>query len=187
MSRLIAEPFVSLDGVVEMSHNWTTPYFDQELAALMKASSAEKSAMLMGRNTYQEMVRYWPEISSEGDPVAGYMNRTPKYVVSDTLESLTWENSTLISGNVLQQLELLKDRPESDISIPGSAALVRSLLHAGLLDELRPLVFPVVLGSGARLFDGWDEPLAMTLTSSASLRSGVLALAYQPAGTTTEQ
>jgi dihydrofolate reductase len=109
------------------------------------------------------------------------MNNTPKLVVSHTLRSLEWQNSTLISGDVAQELRRLKEQPGTDISITGSATLVRSLLRDGLLDELRLLVHPIVVGTGKRLFEDEREPIPLKLLESKTFSTGVLYLTYGPA------
>jgi dihydrofolate reductase len=136
----------------------------------------------MGRVLYEEWAAFWPQQDPEENPIAGRMNGLPKYVVSTTLEEpLEWNNSTLIKDNVAEEINSLKQQPGKDISISGSGALVRSLLQDGLLDELRLMVHPVVVGSGKRLFEGESDQKALRLVDSKTFSTGVLYLTYQPA------
>jgi dihydrofolate reductase len=137
--------------------------------------------MLMGRRTYEQMAAYWPSMTATDDPFAEFLNTSPKLVVSTTLQSVDWQNSTLITNDVLGEVARRKQQPGKDILIPGSATLVRHLLHEGLVDELRLLLFPIVFGSGQRFFDGWTARLPLRLVESQTLDSGVLSLTYQPA------
>lgn len=117
----------------------------------------------------------------DGSGFADYMNHTPKFVVSTTLNTVEWQNSTLIKGDFRKEIIKLKEQPGKDITISGSATLVRSLLHEELLDELRLMVHPVVVGSGRRLFDDWNDQKALKLVNSQTFSTGVLDLTYQPA------
>jgi dihydrofolate reductase len=139
--------------------------------------------MLLGRVTYEEFAAFWPSQSGDDDQdITDYMNNTPKYVVSSTLEEpLEWNNSTLIKDNVAEEITKLKQQPGKDISITGSATLVRSLLADDLLDELRLMVHPIVVGSGKRLFEGENDQKALQLADSKTFSTGVLYLTYQPA------
>jgi dihydrofolate reductase len=132
--------------------------------------------------TYQEFASYWPYQNSADQPFTDYMDNTPKFVVSETLEEpLEWQNSTLIKGNVAEEIAKLKRQPGKDITILGSATLVRSLLRDGLLDELRLMVHPIVLGSGKRLFEEGSDQKVLKLADSKTFGTGVLYLTYQPA------
>src|ERR671921_2966025 len=142
---------------------------------------AALDAMLLGRKTYEEFAAYWP-YQSRDVPMVDYINTTPKFVVSTTLDRVEWENSTLIGGNVNEELTKLKQQPGKDITIIGSATLVRSLLRDDLLDELRLMVHPIVLGSGKRLFEDGGDRTALNLVDATTFGTGVLYLTYQPAG-----
>jgi dihydrofolate reductase len=181
MRKIVAGLFVSLDGVVEMPERSILPYFDDEVVELLQADQDEADTILLGRRTYEEFAAFWPRQTAEDDPFAGYINRTPKLVASRTLKAAGWQNTTLISDGVAGELARRKRQPGKSISIAGSATLVRSLLREGLVDELRLLLFPIVVGSGRHLFDDWDDELPMTLVESRPLRNGVVALAYEPA------
>jgi dihydrofolate reductase len=182
MGKIVSNFFISLDGVVESPDQWHFPYFDDEMGETIGSAMAEADAMLMGRVLYEEWAAYWPKQDPEENPVAGTMNGRQKYVVSTTLEEpLEWNNSTLIKGNVAEEIEKLKNQPGKDIVISGSATLVRSLLQDGLLDEFKLFVHPIVVGSGKRLFDGEAETKPLELVDSKTFSTGVVVLSYQPA------
>jgi dihydrofolate reductase len=183
MRKVVASELVALDGIMEAPEKWHLPYFNDEMGEAIGAAMAEADAMLFGRVTYEEFAAFWPNQSGEEDQeFADYMNNTPKFVVSTTLEEpLEWNNSTLINGDVAQEITKLKQQPGKDISISGSGTLVRSLLRDGLLDELRLMVHPIVVGSGKRLFEGGSDQQALNLVDSKTFGTGVLYLTYQPA------
>jgi len=182
MRKVTAGLFVSLDGVVESPEKWHFPYFNDEMGGAVEAAIAASDAMLLGRVTYQEFAAYWPGVSSEDEPFATHMNNTPKYVVSKTLDKAEWNNSTLISGNVAEEITKLKQQPGKNIGITGSATLVQSLLQDDLLDELGLMIHPVVVGSGKRLFQEGGGPKGLKLVDSMTFSTGVVSLTYQPAG-----
>ena len=182
MRKVTAGLFVSLDGVVESPEKWHFPYFNDEMGEAVGAAISSSDAMLLGRVTYQEFAAYWPGVSSEDEPFATHMNNTPKYVVSKTLDKAEWNNSTLISGNVAEEIIKLKQQPGKNIGITGSATLVQSLLQDDLLDELGLMIHPVVVGSGKRLFQEGGGPKGLKLVDSMTFSTGVVSLTYQPAG-----
>jgi dihydrofolate reductase len=181
MRKIVAGLFVSLDNVYEAPDQWHFPYFNDEMGEAVSSQMAAADAMLLGRVTYQEFAAYWPQQSNDDVEIASYMNDMPKFVVSNSLDSVEWQNSTLIRGDVAQELTRLKQQPGKDIAITGSGTLVHSLLRDDLLDELRLLVHPIVVGSGKRLFEGADQK-ALELVESKTFSTGVLYLTYQPAG-----
>ncbi len=149
MRKVIASEFVSLDGVFEAPDQWHFPYFDDEMGQEIGAAMAASDAMLMGRVLYEEWADFWPQQDPEKNPFAGRMNGVRKYVVSTTLEEpLGWNNSTLIKGDVAEEVSELKQQPGGDILIFGSSTLVNELMRLGLIDEYRLMVFPVLVGSG---------------------------------------
>jgi dihydrofolate reductase len=180
--KVTAGLFISLDGVVESPEKWQLPYFNDEMGETVGAAMAAADAMLLGRVTYQEFASYWPGVTSEDQPFAGYMNDTPKYVVSASLDTVDWSNSTLTKGNLAEEITRLKQRPGRNIGITGSATLVRSLLQEDLLDELVLMVHPVVVGSGRRLFTEGGDLKELNLVDSKTFGTGVVSLTYQPAG-----
>jgi dihydrofolate reductase len=178
MGRIVSNFFMSLDGVVEAPDQWHMPYFNDEMGAAIGRGMETNAAFLMGRVLYEEWAAFWPQQSDE-DPLAGFFNSQPKYVVSNSLQTATWNNTTIVSGDVSGQLRELKDRTDGDLVISGSAKLVRSLLTEGLLDELRVLLHPIVVGHGARLFED-ATPRGLELVGNEAFSTGVLNLAYAP-------
>lgn len=178
MRNVVAGVMVSLDGVVEAPEAWTGPYFGPDLGQEVGATMAQADTMLLGRKTYETFAA---SFASQSGGMADVMNNTPKLVASRTLEEATWQNTTLIKGDLAAELNRLKQEDGKNVNISGSAGLVRSLLRDGLLDELRLLVFPVLVGSGARLFDGYEGQLGLTLAESKAFETGVVSLVYRPA------
>ena len=185
MRRIVAGEFMTLDGVLERPDQWSTPYLNDEVGALIGGAVAESDAMLLGRVTYQEWQPYWPGVSAEDEPFAGFINTVPKYVVSTTLDSVdeSW-GATLLKGDVREQITALKESEGKDIAVSGCITLVQSLLREGLLDRLNLLVSPIVVGKGRRLFENADESVGLRLVDSKTLTNGVLWLSYEPAGPT---
>src|SRR6266704_940993 len=129
MRKIAAGMFVSLDGVVEAPENWTFDYFTDEIGDAITASMATADTLLLGRKTYQEFADVWPGWGMD-DPIGAFMNNTFKVVASTTLNKVEWQNSTLITGDVIEQVAKLKQQPGKNINMTGSATLVRSLLQA---------------------------------------------------------
>jgi dihydrofolate reductase len=177
MRNINAWLFTTLDGVVEAPEKWV--HSDDEMFAAIEADYALADALLLGRRTYEIFAGSWPERGSDV-PNAEWMNTTRKYVASTTLRSPQWQNTTVIEGDLAEMLTGLKAAPGKNIMVNGSATLVRSLMRAGLLDELRLFVHPVVAGSGTRLF-GDATRADLTLTHTQAYPSGVVSLTYRPA------
>lgn len=173
---------VSLDGVMGAPEAWAFPYNDREIEEVNAAGMAASDALLLGRVTYEAFAAFWPE-QPGGTPMVDYINGVPKYVVSTTLEGpLGWNNSSLIGDDVAGGVAALKRREGKDITIVGSDTLARSMLRESLLDELRLMVYPVVLGGGKRLFEGEGPPMGLELVRSRTFGNGVVSLDYRPAG-----
>ena len=185
MRKVVAVEFVSVDGVMESPEEWASSYTNDEMEEANASGMAASDAMLLGRVTYEQMAAFWSN-QSGGVPMVDYINSVRKYVVSTTLEEVGWNNSTLIRGNVAEEITRLKQQPGKDIAILGSGTLVRSLLQSDLLDELRLIVHPIVLGSGKRLFEDGGDQKALKLVDSKTFSTGVLYLTYQPDGKETE-
>ena len=182
MRKVVVSELVSLDGVMGSPQEWAFSYSDDEMEQANASGMAASDALLLGRATYQEFASYWPYQNSADQPYTDYLNSTPKFVVSTTLEEpLEWQNSTLIKGNLAEEITELKRLPGKDITIIGSAALVQSLLADGLLDELRLMVHPLVLGGGKRIFEDGGDQKALELLDSKTFDTGVLYLTYRPA------
>ena len=178
MGKIVSNFFISLDGVVEKPDQWHFPYFDDEMGEAVGKGFETTQALLMGRVLYDEWAGYWP--ASTDEPVASIMNKMPKYVVSTTLQDATWHNTSVIGDDVTARIQELKDTTDGDVTLSGSATLVRWLLANRLLDELRLLVHPIALGHGQRLFE--DTPTQpLRLVSHETFSTGVLNLAYAPA------
>jgi len=180
--KVVAWELVSLDGVMQSPEEWAFSYSNDEMAEANASGMAASDAMLFGRVTYEEFAAFWPYQNSADPPFTDYLNSVPKFVVSTTLEEpLEWQNSTLIKGNVAEEIRELKRQPGKDITILGSGTLVRSLLQDDLLDELGLMVHPVVLGSGKRLFEEGGDQKSLELVDSKTFGTGVLYLTYRPA------
>jgi dihydrofolate reductase len=193
--RIVISEFISLDGVVQapggenedtdgdFRHGgWSMPFFD---AAVMGAAIGEISerttALLQGRRTWQVMAEAWP--NRAGDPFADWMNSVQKYVVSDSLSAadLAWKPTTIIrSGDLVAKVTELRQQPGGDISVMGSATVVRALLAADLVDELNLMIEPIVLGGGKTIFPLDRRSRSFTLTSTATASTGVLVCRYEP-------
>ncbi len=176
MRRIIVSEFVSLDGIMEQP-SWTFPYWNDEVMQFKIDEDKVTDTLLLGRVTYQEFSMVWPDSKDEG---AERINGMPKYVVSTTLDNhLTWNNSRLISGDIIDGIKQLKAEDGQDILVYGSATLVETLMQHDLIDEYRLLVYPVVLGKGKRLFKD-DTAATLKLIETRPLSSGVVGLVYEP-------
>jgi dihydrofolate reductase len=188
MGRIVVTEFVSLDGVIEdpggaedFRHGgWSFAFNRGEEGDKFKLDETLASeALLLGRRTYEGFAAAWP--SRDGE-FADKFNSMPKYVVSSTLDSPDWTNTTVLSGDAEGEVAKLRDEQSGDIVVHGSARLVQTLLEAGLVDELRLMVFPVVLGSGKRLFGETSDKRPLRLVDARTVGDGVSILVYQPAG-----
>jgi dihydrofolate reductase len=182
MRKVVAAEFMSLDGVMESPDKWHFPYFDKEMGEAVGEGFAASDTMLMEWVNYEEWAAYWPQQDPEENPIAATMNGRRKYVVSTTLEEpLEWSNSTLIKVNEFaEEIGNLKEQEGKDIVISGSGTLVRSLLRDGLLDELKLMIHPIVVGSGKRLFEEGEGQTKLELVDSKTFKTGVVYLTYRP-------
>jgi dihydrofolate reductase len=185
MGKLIVSEFITLDGVIEApgggnslgeASGWSMPYFNDETATFKMADLRESDALLLGRVTYQLHAAAWP---SETDEFADLMNGLPKYIVSTTLQTVEWNNSRLIRGNVPEEVNKLKQEIPRSILIDGGSDLVNLLLRHDLIDEYRLLVHPVVVGRGKRLFQEGSQMEQLKLVEAKPFSTGVVALTYQ--------
>lgn len=182
MRKVIASEFISLDGVIEAPQNWHFPYVTDDMMAEVTTQLMGADAFLYGRTTYEEFASYWPTATDDETGIADKLNSTPKYVVSTTLQKAGWKNSTLIKGQVADEIRKLKQQPGGNIGMTGSATLIQALLGAGLIDELRLLVHPIVVGKGKRLFRDGMDTAGLKLVESRAFKGGVVLLVYQPDG-----
>ena len=175
--RLVVTEFLSLDGVAE-SPQWTFPYWSDDTAAFKGEETARSSALLLGRKTYEEFAAAWPQ---RGDAEGGsFFNPVKKYVVTSTRTKDIWQNASFLRAD-RKAVEDLKSKPGGDLTVHGSLSLARWLVNEGLVDELRLLVYPVVVGKGKRLFDDGVAPAKLRLAKAQALDKGVVALVYEPA------
>lgn len=172
--RLLVTEFVSLDGVAE-DPAWTFPYWNPTIAAFKQEETDRCDALLLGRTTYEQFAQAWPKAQDEG---AAYFNGVRKHVVSATRTEDVWQNATFLAGDLRKGVEALKASQGKDIAVHGSITLARWLLREDLVDELRLLVYPLVLGQGRRLFDG-PVPGRLHLARAEALDQGVVALVYR--------
>ena len=193
--KLILQQFTSLDGVTqgpgapdEDTSNgfdrggWLVPHMDDEFVQAVTAWTAEADAFLFGRRTYEAFAIAWPKATDPEDSVATALNGLPKYVVSNSLTSTTWGPATILSGDVAAQVAALKEQPGRELQIHGSTTLGRSLLAAGLVDELRLAVAPVVIGTGRRWFTDGSAPAGFRLTRNDTTPGGLALQTYETTG-----
>ena len=181
MRKVVAGLFISLDGVTESPNQWQFDNFDADMEAEMGSVISQSDTVLLGRVTYQEWEPFWPMSTIE--PFAGFINNTPKVVVSTTLDTVTWgqlETPTLIKGNLAEEITKLKQQPGKTITVCGSPTLVRSLLQNDLLDELKLMVHPVVVGKGKHLFGSESHLKRLSLVNTKTTRTGAIMATYQP-------
>ena len=176
MRKLIESTFVSLDGVVESPQQWALPFWGDEHRRYATQQLADCDAFLFGRVTYEQFAASWPQRT--GDPYYDRVNSLPKFVVSSTLREVGW-NATVLEGEAGAAIRSLKAQSGANIIKYGTSALDRTLMPERLIDEIRVLVFPIVVGSGRRLYEGIDvNRLGLELTSSKTFSNGVTALNY---------
>ncbi len=178
MRKLIAHLFISVDGVVEAPDTFVRPNLYADFDELMEDFVAEQDAVLLGAKMYQEWSQFWP--NSDIEPFASFINNTPKYVVSNTLRDLSWQESSMLSGDLATSVGVLKAQPGKSIGVHGSISLVQSLLIAGLLDELRFIQVPAIAGHGRRLLEHQGAAIQLDLKSSSTTPSGLHYLVYTP-------
>ncbi|MFF0434272.1 dihydrofolate reductase family protein [Streptomyces sp. NPDC004327] len=195
MATLSLTQFVTLDGVYQapggpeedpsggFAHGgWSVPYGDEDFGRFMDEVFTRPTAFLLGRRTYDIFAGYWPKHDDPDNPIAAKLNALPKYVASRTLTHADWEPTTILSGDVVQEVAALKERLDGEIQTHGSGGLAQTLLRHDLVDTLHLLVFPVVLGSGHRLFPEGARPSAFRLAGARTTPAGVTLQTYEPAG-----
>ena len=194
MAKLTMTTFLTLDGVMQapggppedpsggFKHGgWLVPFFDEDMGKFMTEVFERADAFLLGRTTYQIFANHWPRVSDPSDPIATKLNALPKHVASKTLARVEWNNSSLV-GDVVSELATLKERYPRELQVHGSAGLAQTLLEHDLVDEYHLLVFPVVLGTGKRLFAGGAIPAALKLLHTRATSTGTIIASYARGG-----
>ena len=193
--KLTATTFMTLDGVVQGPGHapggrpedpsdgfelggWTEPYGDEDFQRLTVEEFEHAEAFLFGRRTYEIFSGFWPHVTDPGNALAARLNRSPKYIASRSPQTLGWTGSIQVQGDLVEEVRALKDQPGDELQVHGSGVLLRSLWDAGLVDEWRLRIFPVVLGSGRQLFGSGRVPVSLRLVDSRSTASGITALRY---------
>ena len=193
--KLVLMEFLSLDGVTQgpgapdedtsdgfTGGGWFVPHLDDTFLQLITGWVREADGFLLGRRTYENFARDWPKATDPGDEVARQLNSRPKYVASQTLTAGDWAPTTVLSGDVAARVAELKQQPGRELQIHGSARLAQSLLAAELIDELRLVIAPVVVGTGRRLFPDGGAPAGLRLTGTETTPGGLAIVTYAPAG-----
>lgn len=194
MRKLVVGTFLTVDGVMQgpggpeedrdggFEHGgWLVPLFDEGMGQLIVEWTNRADALLLGRRTYEIFAAHWPHVPDE-DPVAAKLNSVPKYVASRTLESVDWNNSTLLTGDIAEEVGKLKDQAGMEIQVTGSGELIQTLMSNDLVDEYRLWIFPVLLGRGKRLFAGGTIPAGLRLVDTKTSSTGVAIHTYERAG-----
>lgn len=195
MGKLTLTAFVTLDGVMQapggpredpsgaFPHGgWVVPHFDDDLGRFVDEVFARADAFLLGRRTYEIFAAHWPRVQADGEPVAKALNTLPKHVASTLLREVAWTNSHLLGADLSAEIARLKERYPRELQVHGSAGLVQTLLHDGLVDELNVLTFPVVVGRGKRLFGVGAVATGFALTGSRTTGKGVVIATYRRTG-----
>jgi dihydrofolate reductase len=192
--KLTVTTFLSLDGVYQCPGapdedgtgyeygGWTAPYGDEDFGKFVTEHFANADAFLLGRKTYEIFAGYWPRVTDPDNPVAAPLNSLPKYVVTSTLPSLGWHNSTPVTGSLADEVGRLKAQPGNELQVHGSGELAAALITGGLVDELRLMIFPVILGTGKQLFPREPIAAAMRVADSSTSSTGVTFLTLRPDG-----
>ncbi len=195
MRKIIVASFISLDGVMQAPGGpqedptsgfalggWTAPHFDATLGAAMGEIFGRPFDLLLGRKTYDIFAAHWPYVTDPNDPIAGMFNRITKYVASRSGRKLAWQNSQLLGKDIVAALRTLKRGDGPDLLVQGSSDLLQTLWQNRLVDEFSVLIFPLVLGTGKRLFGSGAVPSGLKLVKSQSFPTGVIVTKYEPDG-----
>jgi dihydrofolate reductase len=185
MSTIVVTENVLLDGVIEQVSDWFAPAGnanadDSDIVATLREHIDAQAALLLGRKTFEAFRGYWPAQTDDRTGIAAHLNRVPKYVVSSTLEKPGWANTTGLRGELADEVRALRSRVSGEIGVTGSIMLVHDLIAAGLVDEYRLFVYPIVVGRGRRLFEDAKNVPKLQLIAAKSYHSGVVLLIYRP-------
>jgi dihydrofolate reductase len=178
MRKLVVTEYLTLDGVFEEPGQWSFEYWGEEAMLYKRDELFSSDVQLLGRVTYEGFAKAWPTMPDTGD-FGERMNSMPKYVVSTTLTNADWQNSTILSKNIVEEIHKLKEQQGQNILVAGSGQLVRTLLQQHLVDEFRCMLYPVVLGRGKRLFPEGTEMLKFKLLETKAFTTGIVVLHYQ--------
>jgi dihydrofolate reductase len=193
--KLTVTESVSLDGVMQglggpdedrrggfERGGWALPLVDGEVGAFLNDVYARADAFLFGRRTYEIFAGFWPKVTDPNDPIASRLNSLPKYVPTRTLEEVSWAGTTLLKGDLAEEIAELKAKPGRELQVHGSGSLAQALMQHGLVDEYRLLTYPVILGAGRRLFGDGAKPAALRFVDHRTTSAGVSIDVYQPVG-----
>jgi dihydrofolate reductase len=177
--KIVVTEYLTLDGVFEEPGHWSFEFFNDEAMQYKRDELFSSDVQLLGRVTYEGFAKAWPTMPDTGD-FGERMNSMPKYVVSTTLTIAEWQNSTIISKQVVEEIHKLKEQSGQNILVAGSGKLVHTLMQQHLVDEFRCMLFPMVLGSGKRLFPEGTEMCKFKLLETKAFKTGIVVLHYQP-------
>jgi len=183
MRKLIVKEWITLDGIFDgdTMEEWFSPFQSEERIEYVQNTVQSSDAMLYGRKTYEMLAPYWSKFKNNEMGIAEKLNSVPKYVVSSSLKSANWNNTSVISSNIVEEVSRLKNQPGQQILIDGSATLVQSLMGTALIDEYQFLVHPIVVGKGKKFFrEGMHTP-NLKLVKTKTFPLGVMLVCYQPA------
>ena len=182
MGKLIVSEWITLDGVFDGStmSDWFNPFDSLARQEYIRDGILAADALLLGRTTYEMLAPYWSSLKNNEMGVAAKLNSVVKFVVSTSLKKADWNNTTIISKDVIEEINKLKNEEGAEIQIEGSATLVQSLMEANLIDELRFLVHPIIIGTGKRFFKDEMHTKGLDLVRTHTLDKGVILLCYQP-------
>jgi dihydrofolate reductase len=183
MRKLAITQNMTLDGSIEMLDPWFDPQLQtDDLLAESLRQGSESDAMLLGRQTFEDFRGYWPAQTDDRTGITDYLNNVAKYVVSSTLGDPDWENSTVLRGDPVPQIQALKGKVGKDIVVTGSISLVHTLIRAGIVDEYRMFVYPAVQGRGKPLFPDGTQATLRPVAEPMAFSTGIVLLRYVPAG-----
>lgn len=205
MRKIIVQSFITLDGVMQSPGGpyedpsggfsyggWAINFFDESMLKFVGESANKPFALILGRRTYEIFAAHWPYVNEKhkenpkdnalDDPFADALNAARKYVISDAPLTLSWNNTTLVTGNVVKEIQKLREENGPELQVHGSGNLIQTLLKHDLVDELRIMIFPITLGTGKKLFAEGTQPFAFKLTKSETSNTGVIMAVYERAG-----